>query len=167
MSTPSPPSVGKKIEDSLRDAGQRVSEKISEGIEHITNLDVSTFVIDPTKADFQAITNSDLNFNNLKNCYLVAFTRINMTGDIIQALNGDPEKGELKLEQRLLDIHNKNTDTAITTWNTFLKNVLTVTATIWSLVDPNPQRTEVIKAMTKDLQPPVKIINDSNSTEQK
>jgi len=143
----------KKSEDKLRGVVENIADKLGKGITDLTTLDVTTYIGDPVKVNVADALGKDLDFSTLQDVYVAGYTRIDVDGDIIEILNGDPKTGSLTLSKQVLDIHKKNVDNAVDNWNTFFRNLLTITATIWALADPNPDRVKIIEALREKIEP--------------
>lgn len=150
---PSVPPTKESLLEQFRVAAKAMSKKIEDAFSDITNLDITTMVGDQMTAEFDKITKETLNFKDITNATLVAYTRISLSGDIIEVLNGNPKDGTLKIDPKLLEIHRQNCGIGVESWNRFFMNMITVTATIWSLVDPNSDRAKVVEALREKIQP--------------
>lgn len=138
---------------SFKTAASKIGQAISNKVKDATQLEITTMVAD-ADADFDKILEKDLKFSELKGmAYLVAFTRFDADGDIVEVLHGDPNTGELKIDEKLMEIHKQNREIGVETWNRFFTNLLTISATIWTLIDPHSERVKVIEALRDKIKP--------------
>ena len=131
-----------------------ITKTIQKGITDLTTLDTTTLIGDPLKIDLPTMLKKDLKeMQNLKEVYAVGFTRLDIDGDIVELLNGNPDTGEMTMDQKLLDIHKDNVNTSIESWNSFFRNLLEIAATAAILVDFDPNKIKALQALKQNVEP--------------
>ena len=128
-----------------------ITKTIQKGITDLTTLDTTTLIGDPLKIDLTTMLKKDLKeLQNLQGVYAVGFTRLDIDGDIVELLHGDPATGEMNMDQKLLDIHKENVNTSIESWNSFFRNLLEIAATAAILVDFDPNKIAALQALKQN-----------------
>ena len=142
-------------EGSVKNIFDKIVGGFHEAIKDVTTLEVKTFLVDKP-GEIEKLVDAPDNIKLKKDGsgapekYLIGYTRIDVDGDVTEILHGNPKSPP---NEDLLSIHKQNREVGLESWNRFFKNMITITAAMYSLVTNTNQGSEIIKALRDDIKP--------------
>lgn len=115
--------------------GQKFLSSIGSMLNDLTYIDVITLIGDPkeTTWDYQSQDVRE-EIKKMKNVHVLARTVIELDGDIISIVPGNPETGTFNGDTASLDYHKENVQVAIQNWNVFVNTMISTTRMVLELV---------------------------------
>ena len=133
---------------------EKIINSVNKTLKDVTTLEVKTFLVDDTVKIQELIDAEKIKIkkdgSGAPVGFLIGYTRIDADGDITEILHGNPNSPPKK---ELLSIHQQNREVGVESWNRFFKNMITVTAAVYSLVTQTKEGAEIIKALRDEIKP--------------